>query len=140
MSNIHQAETVAVKACPACGGGLLDYDRFCRWCGTRQPDSPMPGGDATDGAASSCQRSAQLSYVTAALEGAGAEAALYRRISGPLVNAVVTTVSANSSRRPRNRALKKTVLALVSLPLWLMIVLLSPLDAYAAAKSLSEEM
>jgi hypothetical protein len=31
------------------------------------------------------------------------------------------------------------MLALISLPIWLMIVLLSPLDAYAAAKNLLRE-
>src|SRR5215813_5615764 len=32
-----EARTVAVKACPECAAGLLDRDKFCRWCGAQQP-------------------------------------------------------------------------------------------------------
>jgi hypothetical protein len=37
------------------------------------------------------------------------------------------------------RVVRAVVQALVSIPIWLMIVLLSPVDAYVAAKSISRE-
>jgi hypothetical protein len=36
--------------------------------------------------------------------------------------------------------IKRMVLALISIPIWLIIVLLSPLDAYAAARAISRQM
>jgi hypothetical protein len=77
-------------------------------------------------------------YTTSALERAGAKAGLYRRVSGPLVSAVVAGVSANSPQS-YGRFMKRAILALISIPIWLIIVLLSPLDAYAAAKNLLRE-
>jgi hypothetical protein len=53
------------------------------------------------------------------------------------VSAVVTTLATGPATRPRRSLFATAVAALLSIPLWLMIVLLSPLDAYAAAKNLS---
>jgi hypothetical protein len=77
-------------------------------------------------------------YTTSAFERAGSKAGLYRRVSGPLVSAVVAGVSA-SSPQPYSRFMKRAILTLISIPIWLIIVLLSPLDAYAAAKNLLRE-
>jgi hypothetical protein len=37
-----------------------------------------------------------------------------------------------------SRLVKKAIFALISIPIWVIIVLLSPFDAYAAAKSTTE--
>jgi hypothetical protein len=120
MINAHDARTVAVKACPACSGQLLESDRFCRWCG---------GAQASD-------RLAAAHYTTALL--VEAKSNLYHRVSGPLVNAVIAGV-ASAELSEQGRWMRRCMLALVSLPIWLMILLLSPLDAYAAAKNLLRE-
>ncbi|HEX8090113.1 MAG TPA: hypothetical protein VF762_14730 [Blastocatellia bacterium] len=136
MGVMQEARTIAVKACALCSGGLLEYDRFCRWCGVRQPDRMKASGKAC---AEHLTDSINLSpYITSALERADAKAGLYRRVSGPLVNAVVAGVSANTPQAC-SRFGKRAILALISIPVWLIIILLSPLDAYAAAKNLLRE-
>ena len=72
--------------------------------------------------------------------GADARADVYRRISGPLVNAVVTGALSAPSAENESPWLKRAILALISIPIWLIIVLLSPLDAYAAVKNLARQV
>ena len=114
-------KTVAIKGCAECDGGLLETDRFCRWCGVRQVYS------------------AQLCTSSPLTTTALPQTALYHRVSGPLVSAILTGVSDRSGEAP-GPILKRTILALISIPIWLIIVLLSPLDAYAAAKAISRQM
>ncbi|HKP11963.1 MAG TPA: hypothetical protein VJZ91_07615, partial [Blastocatellia bacterium] len=68
--NGQDSVTVAVKACGACGGQLLESDRFCRWCGGAQPVS---------------DQLAAARYTTSLL--VEAKSNLYHRVSGPLVDA-----------------------------------------------------
>ena len=123
MFNSHDAVTVAVKACASCNGGLLEFDKFCRWCGTRQLDLALNRASSTDPAAD--ERSP---YTTSALANPSA-------LSGLRVSAVLASESA-VSQDEQSRFVKRAILALISIPIWLIIVLLSPLDAYAAAKNL----
>ncbi|HXG94307.1 MAG TPA: hypothetical protein VNN73_18325 [Blastocatellia bacterium] len=134
MSDLHQMKTVAVKACAACSRGLLEYDCFCRWCGARQPDfiTGNQSSNADHLGAASIQSSP---LVTSALEHTDANLNIYRRVSGPLVSAVVAGVTA-SAAEARGPVMRRMILALISIPVWLIIILLSPFDAYAAAKNL----
>lgn len=124
ITDTQDAVTVAVKACAACSGQLLASDRFCRWCGEVQAE------------ATSDQLAASRYETSLLVE---ARSNLYHRVSGPLVNAVVAGVAASGELDDRGRWMRRCLLALISLPIWLMIVLLSPLDAYAAAKNLLRE-
>jgi hypothetical protein len=138
MDNLQQeARTVAVKACAVCRSGLLERDRFCRLCGARQPDRMGSALDqATDGRLSVAGLDRASLYTTVDLD-ISAPLVVYRRVSAPLVNAVVTGALAGASSDNQSRVLKRMILALISIPVWLMIVLLSPLDAYAAVKNLA---
>lgn len=130
-----EARTVAVKACTACGFGLLEPDRFCRLCGSRQPDISVSTLDQTI----EVRRSAaglDRAHTTVDL-GTNTPLVAYRSVSAPLVNAVVTGALAGASTENQSRVIKRLILALISIPIWLMIVLLSPLDAYAAVKNLA---
>ena len=132
--NEQDAVTAAVKACAGCDGQLLASDRFCRWCGAAQPVETSGALVRTSSGASGSL--AASSYATSLLSDARRD--LYHRVSGPLVDAVVTGV-ASGQLGEQGRLVRRLMLALISLPIWLMIVLLSPLDAYAAAKNLLRE-
>ena len=135
MSTPDMVATIPVKACTACSGGLLDSDKFCRWCGTPQTLSLSPAALRQDRASS-----ASLSlYTTSALNRASGDVRSYRKISGPLLHALTAGMSRDRSTEPMGRVVRAVVQALVSIPIWLMIVLLSPVDAYVAAKSISRE-
>lgn len=125
-----EARTVAVKACVACNSGLLERDKFCRWCGARQPGQELIAAAPT--------RSSDLGATVAV--GPDSRSDVLRRISGPLVSAVVTGALAAPSTENQSAFIKQIILALISIPIWLIIVLLSPLDAYAAVKNLARQV
>lgn len=129
--NSRDAVTVAVKACVSCNGGLLEFDNFCRWCGTRQFDL-MAGNQPNCAPSTGLSTNGRSPYTTSALD---QPSALLKPVSGPLVSAVIASVSSGSPDE-QSRFVKRAILALISIPIWLIIVLLSPLDAYAAAKNL----
>ena len=115
--------------CQHCGSGALAGDKFCRRCGARR-------ASATE----SCETPASLAltlgldeaptYATAPF----ASEMLRHPISGPLVKSVTGSLIAPATTQLQSRWGKRLLLALTSLSIWLMIVLLSPLDAYAAAR------
>lgn len=135
MDEMEQQErTVAIRACGACGSGLLDRDRFCRWCGEHQPERKalaveQPSDTFVSGAST---------YATSLLV-TGARADVYRRVSAPLVSAVVSGALAGPSRENQSPFVKRVILGLISIPIWLIIVLLSPLDAYSAVRNLARQ-
>ncbi len=116
-----QARTVAVKACAECAAGLLERDKYCRWCGVRQA------------------RNEEQSFATTAIAGS-TRGDVYRKISGPLVCAVVSGALSAPSAENQSAFVKRVILALISIPIWLIIVLLSPLDAYAAVRNLARQV
>ena len=130
-----QAKTVAVKACLACASGILESDRFCRWCGALQV--PLAHLDSTSPISATAALEASP-YATSILV-SGASEDVYRRVSGPLVSAVVSGALSAPALEKRSRALTRVILALISVPVWLIIVLLSPFDAYAAVKNLERQ-
>ena len=142
MDDIHLAETVNIKECIACKGGMLESDQFCRWCGTRQTETETKTRSRHLNVSNS-SRLSNLStspYATAALQEVKTDASLYHSVSGPLVKAVIEGVSASTSKQHYGQVVRRAVLALVSIPIWMIIVLLSPLDAYAAAKAISRDV
>lgn len=134
---LQETRTVAVKACAACASGLLERDKFCRWCGARQPQtSESHRVQETPLGSGGCSVPV---YATVPLT-ASPRTDVYRRISGPLVNAVVTGALSAPSAEDQSAFVKRVILALISIPIWLIIVLLSPLDAYAAVKNLARQV
>lgn len=127
----HQARTVAVKACRSCGSGLLELHKFCRSCGAPQIDQGTQT-QQTFTASEACR------FTTSSLANA-ARGDVYRRVSGPLVSAVVTGALAAPPAEAVSPLARRAILALISIPIWLIIVLLSPLDAYAAVKVLARQ-
>lgn len=128
----HQARTVAIKACESCGSGLLERDKFCRSCGAPQLDR-LSQSQQTFAASLEAYRFTTSSFAN------GSRGDVYRRISGPLVSAVVTGALAAPPAETVSPVVKRAILALISIPIWLIIVLLSPLDAYVAVKVLARQ-
>lgn len=132
-----QAITVSLKTCRACGTSLLTTHRFCRLCGasqghlefvTRRHDSisnPMP---STRILAPHSERKALL------------RAGGYRSISGSVLDSFVTSELTAATSRIKSRAAKRAVAAAITIPLWLMIVLLSPLDALHASRQVTKQL
>lgn len=109
-------ETIAMKQCHRCGMELRDRDKFCRRCGVSQNLS--------------------AEHATKLFSDSGA---LHQSLSGSLVQAVTTGLAQRTTALPANRWAMRLASVLVAVPLWLMIVLLSPLEAIAAARAISNQ-
>src|SRR5262245_16522484 len=138
MFEPEEAETTGLRRCDACGAEQLDRDKVCRRCGARQTrpvwQSMGVSGSVVRGAACEVPGEADRSGCeTGALSGSGP---LRRSYSGPLVCLVAQKLSEETSSLAAHGWMKFVVSMIVAVPLWLMIVMLSPLDAYAAAKDL----
>lgn len=134
MVETGQIKTATVKGCVSCPGGILDSDKFCRWCGASQNAIAASGGMSVE--RSAIVSGVPWSYATRTIEPLDMPNN-FHRVSGPLVSAVVATLATGPASHVRESFSAKAIAALLSFPLWLIIVLLSPLDAYAAAKNLS---
>jgi len=121
-------ETVRLTQCHACGAELLESDKFCRRCGVNQSLCTAPL-TVVDGHGGSFEYETRPLRVGANRGGS---------FSGTLVNFVTQSVSERTSRCGANLWTMRLVGALVMAPLWVMIVLLAPLDAYVAAKAIAK--
>lgn len=135
MTEIDDIKTAAIKACESCAAGILDRDKFCRWCGSLQGAGMVSISEAVDSRLIGHRDPSR--YLTTELGQLASTTSLHR-VSGPLVSAVLATLATGQVSKPRRSLFATAVAALLSIPLWLMIVLLSPLDAYAAARNLSK--
>jgi hypothetical protein len=134
MTGTDDIKTAAIRACRNCAEGILDRDKYCRWCGELQEAMSTTLSAAVESGPIALREPSR--YLTTELGQLGSTTGLHR-VSGPLVSAVVATLATGPVSKPQRSLFANAVAALLSLPLWLMIVLLSPLDAYAAAKNLS---
>ena len=114
MNEFTWRDTLQLVACDACGGRMLEHDRFCRTCGVPQ----------------SIQSREEHCGMRSMPD-------LYHPVSGPFITALARQLAANCSVRVHSRSLKAVVTVVVSVPLWLIILLLSPLDAYVTARSIT---
>ena len=118
-------ETVALKQCHSCGYELIERDKFCRRCGISQR--------LRNDSSNALQHKSECATKRFSESGS-----LHQSFSGPLVQAVTTGMAQRTTALQTNRWAMRLVGTLVAVPLWLMIVLLSPLEALAAAKAISE--
>lgn len=128
------AETIGLKHCQVCRAAQIDRDKFCRRCGASQSRRveaihSIAGAVVDISGGSGCE--------TAPLPGSGS---LCRSYSGRLVGVVTKELSGQTASLRDNRWARFLIGMLVAPPLWLMIILLSPLDAYVAAKNLARQL
>lgn len=115
-------ETISLRNCCACGAELHDHDKFCRRCGVRQASRYATSTDL-----------ARLSECETRPLQSGEE--VYQSFSGQLISIVAQSMSARATAPGGSRHLRRLVCTLITIPIWMLIVMLSPLDALAAAKA-----
>jgi hypothetical protein len=131
-------ETTRFKKRQLCDAERIDRDKFCRRCGdsqSRRIDSlKSPSGSVSSEVIG---RADSSGCETRPLSSCGT---LRRSYSGRLVGIVAQELSEQTSSLRANRWAMLLISLLVAAPLWLMIILLSPLDAYAVAKDLANQV
>ena len=108
-----QIVTKDLRLCEACHHEARTLDKFCRRCGAKLVDLLIgePGSPASQP---------------------------IKSISGALVAAVATGVS-NNTGQIQSLLARRVISALISIPIWLIIILLSPLEAYISARSVTRQ-
>ena len=130
--------TTEMKVCGVCGRDLLERDKYCRHCGIkRQTTSGLSTSAITVGGSTASPLVTQL---PAASTSALLEADTYHRVSGPLMDAVAAGITPRASGKFHGQFVRHALSMLISIPIWLMIILLSPFDAYFAAKDISSQV
>jgi hypothetical protein len=119
-----QIETRELRLCEVCRAEPHERDKFCRRCGASLNASEGAQGAS---AASSARDTSSLPQER------------YPLVSGRLLAAAVSGISPHVAPS-HNRLFKWLISALLSVLIWLIIVLLSPLDAYATAKTISKQI
>jgi RNA polymerase subunit RPABC4/transcription elongation factor Spt4 len=142
---VDQKETNGLQACRSCANEMQDQDRFCRRCGTyrsklhTKDELVVSPPEQVEYVGSVGVPTAPLSksFLTAANETPGEP---YRSLSGSLLNAVAAGMFLNSSNELSGQAktgmARRIMTAFLSVPIWLIIIMLSPLDAYLATRTL----
>ncbi|MGH9769385.1 MAG: hypothetical protein ACREAB_18325, partial [Blastocatellia bacterium] len=106
-------------------------------------DASGSGGSLRQGGASESHtryRSRQINRLPAAPTSALSEKETYHKVSGPLVEAMAVGIAARAFSRFQGRFVRQSLSVVISIPIWLMIILLSPFDAYFAAKHFSDQV
>ena len=129
--------TNEIKTCGACSADLLERDKYCRRCGARQPVTTTITTNVIT--VSGVLASNLIEPLSVAPTSALSEANAYQKVSRPLIEAVTVGIGAHAFSKFHNRLVRQSLSALLSIPIWLMIILLSPFDAYFAAKHISSQ-
>ena len=127
MNDTMQEETLLLRQCRNCGSPLSTAQRFCRWCGTNQfallsvpATSRDLGKDASlDSVASNDSHS--TAYVS---------------VSALLVSSAVQNVLAVRTGRADSRIATRAIGVLIFVPLLIMMMMISPFEAYFVSKSI----
>lgn len=127
MISRHLMEATEIKQCHSCANELPASDNFCRRCGILQRANSLPPFNNTGWA----ERETRVLW--------GEEDA-NQMLSGPLVNALTRGIAEKTAPVHLNPFGARLVVAIVAVPIWLLIILLSPLDAYTAARASTSRM
>jgi len=128
-------ETKPLYLCCVCGVETRELDKFCRRCGARQDRSgkTSPAVNVCDMMRGVNRGGFPLSHA-ASLSANGVSGHL---VSGPLLLAIAIEIVSSASAQLNGSWAKRIIPTLISVPIWLMIILLSPLDAYAIARAVT---
>jgi len=134
MNEADLQRTMAISPCRGCRAEIPEEQNFCRWCGANQKDRELATATVRVGVAV-VEPDEAAKYVTTRLD----KHTLYHPVSAPLVRAVVKGLP-DVSHSSASTLTKRMLLALMTVPIWVMIILLSPLDAYTSAKVIARRI
>jgi hypothetical protein len=122
-----ETEKVVIKQCHTCQRRLSVPDTFCRWCGVHQGECPVAQASAED----------WRRRKTKVLRN---EEEIAQSLSSLPLNTLAQNVAVKTGSLRLNRFGVLVIGVLIAIPMWLLIILLSPFDAYTSAKAASIHM
>ncbi len=132
MHKSQQDKSFAFDVCLQCEAVIHEHDRYCRHCGIDlyEHAEPQATADLRFRQKTRALGDRASAYATVPFAQNGR-----RPISGPLVKLLTTELTTPDHKRFAQRAM----LVLIAFPIWLLMILLSPLDAYAAVKGITKQ-
>ena len=118
-------ETEELKLCPSCAARVLQCDNYCRGCGIRQRARAAVES---------------VHWSESKTERVGCTNATGLTISSRLVEAITQSLAVRTKPLRWSPSGLLVITGLVLVPIWLLLVLLSPVEAYVAARSASCQM
>ena len=122
MISLSQTERMASKFCRQCNGRLATPGNFCRWCGVHLTKAPVTAVSKTD----------WHEQTTLLMSNDGQE---YSSLATLSLTALTQTVVVKTRSLRMNQFGVFVVVVLTAIPMWMIIILLSPFDAYRSAKT-----
>ena len=116
-----QTELVGGERCRTCNRESTARDNFCRWCGAQQSDDQLAGAGAG--------WLGQKTTILTQNEGTP------RSLSSMPLDSLTQAVTVKTGSLRLNRVVALAIAVLVAIPMWLLIILLSPFDAYLSARN-----
>ncbi|HKY05771.1 MAG TPA: hypothetical protein VJQ56_12820 [Blastocatellia bacterium] len=127
MDTLHLKRTVAIKQCRSCSAELPAPDNFCRRCGICQSPDPVTVDYSQD-------------WCTCRTKVLRSDAEALQLFSGQPLKTLTESVAAKTGSLRLNRLGALVIAVLVAIPMWLLIILLSPFDAYTSARAASSQV
>jgi len=127
MTSSNQTEKVASNRCSNCNRYSFEPDKFCRWCGFQQNQGPSAAAERAD-------------WLTNRTTVLGHHEEAPRSLSGRPLDALTQSVAVKTGSLRLNRCGALVIAALIAIPMWLLIILLSPFDAYVSVKAAWSQM
>lgn len=125
MSYSCQTGKVVSKQCSNCNGQLPARDNFCRWCGFHLGEGSGPNvAEWYD------QKTAVLTD----------RESKPQSLSTVLINTMKQNAAVKTGSLRLNRFGVLAIALVMAIPMWLHIILMSPVYAYCAAKAASNDM
>ncbi len=136
----------AAKRCHNCLSELQTSDNFCRSCGISQTTGAVT--PETDESWRHCETTVlnnddeiEISEsLSSSLDDTLIQTETYQSVSSPLVKTLTQNVATRTSSLHSNRFGVSIVAVLIAIPIWLLIILLSPIDAYTAIRAVANQM
>jgi len=126
MTSSSQTEEIASNRCHNCNRHSAAPENFCRWCGFHQREGPVAAGSAD-----------WRKHTTTIL---AHNEEVPRSLSSLPLNTLAQSVAVKTGSLRLNRYAALVIAVLIAIPMWLLIILLSPFDAYVSAKAAWSQM
>ncbi|HKS41375.1 MAG TPA: hypothetical protein VJX74_12250 [Blastocatellia bacterium] len=134
------------KRCHSCSSGLQTSDSFCRSCGISQttgavtPDSNENWRHCETTVLNNDNEIDTDESLSSSLDDTLTQTETYESLSSPLVKTLTQNIATRTSSLRSNRFSMSIVAVLIAIPIWLLIILLSPIDAYTAIRAIASQM
>ena len=139
MMSSSQTEKVAGR-CPNCDRHAAAPDNFCRWCGTHRREAALSTTDPVWQTGSTTVLGQNVEMRSSKTTGLGRAEEPSQSLSRLSLETLSQSVAMKTGSLRLNRYGALLVAMLIAIPMWLLIVLLSPFDAYLSAKAAWSQM